>query len=48
MIAVSDTWPRILVKLSRVAKDLLAKLKKMTSAISVTSGAMLRNWLRSR
>src|SRR3569832_141226 len=48
MIEVSDTWARILAKLSSVMNDGLATEKKTNSAIRVINGAILRNWLRRK
>ena len=42
MMPVTETWVRMLPKLSSVAKDGLAKAKKAVSRISVRNGAMLR------
>ena len=43
MIEVSETWARILARLSRVMKDGLATEKNTNSAINVINGAILRN-----
>src|SRR5438132_5986544 len=48
MIEVSETWERMLAKLSSVMKDGLAIEKNRNSEISVINGAMLRNWLRRK
>ena len=45
MIAVIDTWFRMLKKFAVVRNEGLAALKKMTRKSSVAKGAMLRSWL---
>src|SRR6266851_220586 len=47
MMPVTETWVRILAKLSRVAKEGLAAAKKPVMQISVRNGAMLRICERS-
>src|SRR5882757_400744 len=47
MIPVTETWVRMLPKLSSVAKEGLAAAKKPNRQISVRNGAMLRIWERS-
>ncbi len=42
MMPVTEIWVRMLARLSSVAKDGLARLKKTTSTSSVANGAMLR------
>ena len=43
MIEVSETWARILARLSSVMKDGLATEKNRKSANNVINGAILRN-----
>src|SRR4030088_274005 len=47
MMPVTETWVRILAKLSSVAKEGLAAAKKPLMQISVRNGAMLRICERS-
>ena len=46
MMPVTDTWVRMLPRLSSVVKEGLAKPKKATRQMSVRKGAMLRIWPR--
>src|SRR5882757_11006846 len=47
MMPVTETWVRMLPKLSSVAKEGLAAAKKPLRQISVRNGAMLRIWERN-
>ena len=47
MMPVTETWVRMLPRLSSVAKEGLATAKKLNRQISVRNGAMLRIWERS-
>src|SRR5450631_371330 len=47
MMPVTETWVRMLPKLSSVAKEGLAAAKKPLRRIKVRNGAMLRIWERS-
>src|SRR5436190_24259688 len=47
IMPVTETWVRMLPRLSSVAKEELAAAKKPLRQISVKNGAMLRIWERS-